>query len=228
MVEIGIGKRFIMADLPGLLKGASKGKGMGNEFLTHVERTKVLLLLIDGTNKKEIFSTYKSLLDELRSYKIEILDKKRIIAINKIDLWNIKRTKEIREKFKNVGEEVYFISALHKIGLESLSNRLYELTVSSTTIEKKVTTKEKIITLSENDLKKFLRVKRIDNHTIRVTQGELERRVQLANLDRPGSVAELLRFFKKIKLERELKKVSIKDGDRVIIGNKSFIYKKDE
>lgn len=228
VVEIGVGKRFIMADLPGLLEGASSGKGMGNEFLAHIERAKVLLFLIDGTNKKEIFPTYKSLLQELQSYNAEILNKKRVIAINKIDLWNVKRTKEIKEKFKNIGEEVYFISALHKIGLEELLKRLYELAISSVTIKKEIPAKEKIITLSEKDLKKFLRVKRIDDHTVRVTQEELERRVQLTDFDRQGSVAELLRFFKKIKLERELKKVNIKDGDRVIIGNKSFIYKKDE
>jgi len=228
VVKIGVGKRFIMADLPGLLEGASKGKGMGNEFLAHIERTKVLLFLIDGTNKKEILPTYNSLLNELRSYKPEILDKKRVVAINKIDLWNVKRTKEIKEKFKNIGEEVYFISALHKIGLEDLLERLYELAISSTTIKRKVTVKENTIRLSENDLKKFLRIERIDDHTVRVMQTEVERRVQLTNLDRPGSVAELLRFFKKINLERELRKVNIKDGDRVIIGNKSFIYKKDE
>lgn len=227
MVKIGINKGFLMADLPGLIEGASKGRGMGNEFLAHIERTKVLLVLIDGTERKKILSAFKNLSNELREYNPGILNKQRIVVVNKIDLWSTKRTKEIKDKFNKLGEEVYFISALHKIGLDPLLYRLHEL-VLSVTPEKKITVKEKTITLTENDLKKFLKIEKIDSHTFKVTQDELERRAQLSDLEKTGSVAELFRFFKKIKLEKELIRAGIKDGDRVIIGNKSFIFKQDE
>ena len=227
MVKIGINKGFLMADLPGLIEGASKGRGMGNEFLAHIERTKVLLVLIDGTERKKILSAFKNLLNELREYNPGILNKQRVVAVNKIDLWSIKKTKEIKDKFNKLGEEVYFISALHKMGLDPLLYRLHKL-VLSVTPEKKVTVKEKTIALTENDLKKFLKIEKISSHIFKATQDELERRVQLSDLEKTGSIAELFRFFKKIKLEKELKRAGIKDGDRVIIGNKSFIFKQDE
>lgn len=227
MVKIDMNKSFLMADLPGLIEGASKGKGMGNEFLAHIERTKVLLVLIDGTERKKILSAFKDLSNELREYNPGILNKQRVVVVNKIDLWSTKRTKEIKDKFNKLGEEVYFISALHKIGLDPLLYRLHELVLSAA-LEKKTAVKEKTITLSEDDLKKFLKIEKIDSHTFKATQDELERRVQLSDLEKTGSIAELFRFFKKIKLEKELIRAGIKDGDRVIIGNKSFIFKQDE
>jgi len=227
MVKIDMNKSFLMADLPGLIEGASKGKGMGNEFLAHIERTKVLLVLIDGTERKKILTAFKDLSNELREYNPGILNKQRVVVINKIDLWSTKRTKEIKDKFNKLGEEVYFISALHKIGLDPLLYRLHALVLSAAP-EKKIAVKERTITLSEDDLKKFLKIEKIDSHIFKVTQNELERRVQLSDLEKTGSIAELFRFFKKIKLEKELIRAGVKDGDRVIIGNKSFIFKQDE
>jgi len=227
MVKIDMNKNFLMADLPGLIEGASKGKGMGNEFLAHIERTKVLLVLIDGTERKKILSAFKDLSNELREYNPGIFNKQRVVVVNKIDLWSTKRTKEIKDKFNKLGEEVYFISALHKIDIDPLLYRLHELVLSAAP-EKKTVVKEKTIMLTENDLKKFLKIEKIDSHTFKVTQDELERRVQLSDLEKTGSIKELFRFFKKIKLEKELIRAGIKDGDRVIIGNKSFIFNQDE
>jgi len=227
VVDLGMGKRFVMADLPGLISGASEGKGMGNEFLSHIERTKVLLFLIDGSDKKKIFPTYEALLNELRKYKANLLNKKRIIAVNKIDLWNVKRVKEIRDKFNKLGEEVYFISALQGLNLNEMLERLYNL-VKTAKAEEVAEEQEKVISLSENDLKKFLRIERIDDHTFRVSQEEIERRVELTDFERMGSVSELLRFFDRIRLEKELKRAGVKEGDRILIGNHSFIFREDE
>ncbi len=229
VVDLGEGKRFVMADLPGLIEGASEGKGMGNEFLTHIERAKVLLFLIDGTDKKSIFPTYNALLDELRKYKSEILQKRRTIAINKIDTWKVKRTKEIKEKFHKLGEEVFFISAKEGIGVSDLLQRLYEIIAeerSKPQVAKSET--ENVITLSERDREKFLRVERIDEHTFEVHQRDVERYVSLTDFDRMGSVAELMRYFKRINLDKKLQQAGVKEGDRVIIAGRVFIYKKDE
>jgi GTP-binding protein len=228
MVKIDVNKRFLMADLPGLIEGASKGKGMGNEFLAHVERTKVLLVLIDGTERTKILSAFKNLAKELKEYNPGILNKQRVVVVNKIDLWSTKRTKEIKDKFNKLGEEVYFISALHKTGLDPLLQRLYELVLSAVPEKKTTVVKEKTIQLTETDLRKFLKIEKTDSHTFKVTQDELERRVQLSDLTKTGSIGELNRFFKKIKLEKELIRAGIKEGDRVIIGNKSFIFEQDE
>ncbi len=228
VVDLGEGKRFVMADLPGLIEGASEGKGMGNEFLAHIERTKVLLFLIDGSERKSIFRTYNALLNELRKYKPELLQKKRVIAINKIDTWKIRRTKEIREKFSKLNETVFFISAKEEIGLNDLLEYLYYLvnSESSATIEEPET--EEVITLKTSDKDKFFRIEKIDSHTFRIHQKEIERYVSLTDFERRGSVAELLRYFKRINLDRKLKQAGVKEGDRVIIGDRSFIFKENE
>lgn len=228
VADLGAGKRFVMADLPGLIEGASEGKGMGNEFLAHIERTKVLLFLIDGSERKSIFRTYNALLNELRKYKPELLQKKRVIAINKIDTWKIRRTKEIREKFSKLNETVFFISAKEEIGLNDLLEYLYYLvsSESSATIEKQET--EEVITLKTSDKDKFFRIEKIDSHTFRIHQKEIERYVSLTDFERRGSVAELLRYFKRINLDRKLKQAGVKEGDRVIIGDRSFIFKENE
>ncbi len=228
VVGLGAGKRFVMADLPGLIEGASEGKGMGNEFLAHIERTKVLLFLIDGSERKSIFRAYNALLNELRKYKPELLQKKRVIAINKIDTWKIRRTKEIREKFSKLNETVFFISAKEEIGLNDLLEYLYYLvsSESSATIEEPET--EEVITLKTSDKDKFFRIEKIDSHTFRIHQKEIERYVSLTDFERRGSVAELLRYFKRINLDRKLKQAGVKEGDRVIIGDRSFIFKENE
>ncbi|MGC9124954.1 MAG: GTPase ObgE, partial [Caldisericaceae bacterium] len=100
-VKLEDGSSFVIADLPGLIEGASAGKGMGVEFLSHVERTKLLLLLIDGSDRKAIRATYEMLLSELEAFKSELLYKPRVVVINKIDTWKVKRTKEIENFFED-------------------------------------------------------------------------------------------------------------------------------
>ncbi|MGC9172310.1 GTPase ObgE [Caldisericum sp.] len=217
-------RSFTIADLPGLIEGASKGKGLGNQFLSHIEKTKVLMFLIDGSDRKNIKKTYKILLNELGSYSEQLLQKKRIIVINKIDTWPVKRTKELKEFFKRVKEEVFFISALNEIGLREVLERLYELVKETKIGEEKPQEEVKEFTLNRN---KEIIVEKLDDNTFKVSNPELERRAELTDFNRAGSVNELLRYFDKIGLDRILKARGIKEGDRVLIGSKSFIYHED-
>lgn len=217
-------RTFTIADLPGLIEGASTGKGLGNQFLSHVEKTKVLMFLIDGSDRKNIKKTYKILLNELGNYNENLLKKKRIIVVNKIDTWQVKRTKELKEFFRKVNEEVYFISALEGTGIKEVLERLYKLVKETQEEESKSLGEVSEFTL---DRSKEIIIEKLDEHTFKVINPELERRAELTDFNRVGSVNELLRYFDKIDLERKLKKSGIKEGDRVIIGSKSFIYHKD-
>ncbi len=228
VADLGEGKKFVIADLPGLIEGASEGKGMGNEFLTHIERTKVLLFLIDGSDKKSIFKAYNTLLNELRKYNPALLQKNRVIAVNKIDTWKIKRVKEIREKFAGLGETVFFVSAKENIGLKELSEYLYRLVKDAGETPNLTEDLEETIGLRSKDLHRFLRIEKIDKNTFRISQKEIERYVSLTDFERIGSVAELMRYFKRINLDRKLKQAGVKEGNKVIIGNRIFIYKEDE
>ena len=228
VVKLAPGKQFIIAEIPGIIQGASKGKGMGNEFLSHVDRTKVLLILIDGSNRKNIFTYYHTLLNELKEYNPELANKKRIIVINKIDQWKIKRIKELREKFEKLGEKVFFISAATGEGIKDLFEELYKLASSIKEIYAETVNPEKNITLTEENLRKFLKIEEIDEHTFKVEQEEIERHVELTDFKRMGSVAELMRYFKRINIDNKLKQAGAKEGDRIIIGNKSFIFHEDK
>ncbi len=110
------GKSFVIADIPGIIEGAHEGKGLGLRFLKHIERTKILVFVIDiADNPKEKFG---KLLRELESFSSELIKRKRAVALNKIDLLENLNKEEYTKQFQ--GEKVFFISALKKIGLKEL------------------------------------------------------------------------------------------------------------
>jgi len=200
---------------------------MGNRFLSHIERTKVLLFLIDGTVREDIKRTYKMLINELRSYNEELMNKKRVIVVNKIDTWKRKRTKEFEEYFLNMGEPVFFISAIKKEGLRELLQNLYEISLAYKKVDEETPYEERVVEVDEKLLDKVLKIERVDANTFKVSQKEIERRAELSDFKKPGSFEELRRYFERIELEKQLKVAGIKEGDRVIIGNKGFIYKEN-
>ncbi len=110
-------EEFTVADIPGIIEDAHKGKGLGLEFLRHIERTKVLVFLLDGT--KDYVEDYLKLQKELREYNPQLLKKENLIVINKIDL--LPKLPTFPKMFK---KEVMFISALKGEGLEELKKKL--------------------------------------------------------------------------------------------------------
>lgn len=114
------GNEFVIADIPGLIEGSSQGKGLGDKFLRHIERTKILVHLIDmaGCEGRDPLQDYKIIKEELKNYSKEVYKKTQIIAANKMDMESAAKN---LEKFKKaVNKPVYPISALNKEGLEDL------------------------------------------------------------------------------------------------------------
>jgi GTP-binding protein len=227
-VRLTNGSSFVIAELPGLIEGASNGRGMGIEFLSHVERTKLLLLLIDGSDKSVIKATYEMLLKELHEFKRDLLSKQRIIVINKIDTWKIMRVREITTFFKSKGEEVFFISARNKVGLEPLIKRIYDLTNMRSSQDTTLQEEKIHTTHTQKEKPRKIDIEMIDEHTFKVSNKELERHVELTDFKQPVSVHSLLQYFDKIGLEQQLIKAGIKDGDKVLVGEKFFTFRKDE
>ncbi len=120
-------RRMTIADIPGIIEGASEGKGMGHEFLRHISRTRVLVLLIDILDNP--LQTYETLLAELAAYDLAMLHKKRIIALNKIDATSLE-TIEKWEHEKFGGEQVITISGVSGAHLRELLETLW-LTLST-------------------------------------------------------------------------------------------------
>jgi GTP-binding protein len=128
VMEFDNQKRLTIADIPGLIEGASEGKGLGHRFLKHVERTRFLLHLIDGaaSPKKEILKDFYLLQDELNRYNPNITKKEQMVLINKTDLMahGKKDIDRIRAAFTKIGFESLAISALTGEGLDELKDIL--------------------------------------------------------------------------------------------------------
>ena len=128
IVEYRNFKSFVIADIPGIIEGASEGKGLGHYFLRHIERNSVLLFLL-SSDSKDVVKEYEVLLNELKKYNPELIDKQRLIAISKSDLINEKDIEKIKNKvssgIKNIPFE--FISSVSNKGLIELKDKMWKV-----------------------------------------------------------------------------------------------------
>ena len=120
-------KTFIMADIPGIIEGASDGKGLGHYFLRHIERNSTLLFMIPS-DSDDIVKSYDILLNELKKYNPEMLDKTRLIAITKSDLLDDELIKEITSEIRDkIEEDFIFISSISRLGLANLKDKIWKM-----------------------------------------------------------------------------------------------------
>lgn len=123
VMDLEEGKRIVLADIPGLIEGASEGKGLGLEFLRHVERTKLLLHLIDVSDFRQMdpIQAFKSVNSEMEKYDPKLLEKRQIVVGTKIDaLSNRKLLDELKEEFKKMGFPFVAVSSVTGEGLKDL------------------------------------------------------------------------------------------------------------
>lgn len=127
IVEYRDFKTFVVADIPGIIEGAAEGKGIGHRFLRHIERNSTLLFLIPA-DAKDIKKQYEILVDELRRYNPEMLDKDRLIAISKSDMLDSELKAELKAELDKELETPYlFISSVAQQGLTELKDKLWEM-----------------------------------------------------------------------------------------------------
>jgi GTP-binding protein len=118
---------FVMADIPGIIEGAAEGKGLGYYFLRHIERNSVLLFLIPA-DAPDIYKQYEILLDELRRYNPEMLDKDRMIAISKCDMLDDELKAELKQELdKTLPIPYQFISSVAQQGITTLKDKLWDM-----------------------------------------------------------------------------------------------------
>lgn len=129
-------RSFVVADIPGIIENAHKGKGIGLRFLRHIESNSILLFLLPA-HSPNVINEYQILLNEFKAYNPELLDKKRVIAISKSDLINDKMMKKISDELKNNLPDIpfIFISSHHRKNLEELKDLLWKELNPSTNTE---------------------------------------------------------------------------------------------
>jgi GTP-binding protein len=117
---------FVVADIPGIIEGAAEGKGLGHQFLRHIERTKVLLFLID-IQSKDFKADYKTLTDELKAFSKELPKKKKIVALTKADLLTKDEIKKLTiKKLRNADSPTFLISAVDGTGMQEIIDYLWQ------------------------------------------------------------------------------------------------------
>jgi GTP-binding protein len=218
----GYDTSFVMADIPGLISGASEGLGLGLDFLRHIERTRLLVHVVDisGSEGRDPYEDYLAINEELAKYGETVSNLPQIVALNKVDLLVDKN--DVARFRKAVGSdvEVYEISAVARLGLNELVEAIVKKLVTLPKVEK-IEVEE--TNIDGRDLTEFS-INKLDGHTYEVT-GELVFEImKRVNLEDYASNAY---FQKRIKAEGiidALLKAGMQEGDTILIDGYELIY----
>ena len=217
VVKTKLGDSFVLADIPGIIEGASEGVGLGIQFLRHVERTKLLLHVLDiaGTEGRNPVDDYNKINEELKKYSEKLAKRKQIIVANKIDsMQDDTYLKEIEKIAKKNKIDIYKISAVTGEGLNELFNDVGKI-LKTLPKEEIIDIDDRVIYTLEDEEEQF-KVDVIDGEFI-VTGPAVERLMGRVNIGDNESYSYMERMLKKIGIEDELKKKGVKEGDTVKI-----------
>ena len=224
VVKAKNGESFVIADIPGLIEGASEGTGLGIQFLRHVERTRLLLHVIDvsGIEGRNPIEDYKTINEELKKYSEKLSNKKQIIVANKIDIMQDDAgLKELEKMAKKDNIELFKISGVTGEGVTELLDRVTTI-LKTLPKEDMVEETEKVVyTLEEDDGKQEFTVRK-EGDTFIVEGKAVNRLMGRINIDDNESMYYFQKKLKELGIEAELKKQGICEGDYVKMLNWTF------
>lgn len=227
VVKITDGVELLFADIPGLIEGASQGKGLGDEFLRHVERTKVLVHLIDAY-QDDVGAAYKTIMDELKAYKIDISKKPQLLAINKVDGLDDEILADIRATLqKKAGKTpIFAISAASGAGVQELlyavNEQVGKLRTEEAKARRKAAKQPPVITLEHKEQDPWS-VEPIEEGVV-VRGAKIERFAKRTNFENEAAVARLRDIMGKEGIIRHFEKNGIDPGSRVFFGDNRDDY----
>lgn len=213
------GLSFATADIPGIIEGASEGKGLGYQFLKHIERTRVLLHLVDpdGFDGMSAEQSVKVIEKELKTFDKKLFEKPRIIVINKMDLPSAEKAYEtIKKKFKK--HKVMLMSAATGEGVNQVLDEVVKI-LAATPVEQPVTEEKTAVT---HKVEPMFTIGRTEDGAMHITGKKVEEFIAMTNFSQPEAVARLRGIFKKIGLEKALLKYGVQDGDALVVGGREF------
>lgn len=221
VVRLAEGESFLLADLPGLIEGAHAGAGLGHKFLRHIERTRLLIHVLDtaGTGGKDPLEGFCTINRELALYSPELGKRPQVIAANKMDMRESRLNLE-RLQAALPDREVFPVSAVTGEGLDRLMFRVAELLRELPPVEP---LQVEPLLVEEDPL----RVRREDGIYI-VCGKAVERRVAMTDLANEEAVKRLKRYFIRAGVEDALRVAGVKPGETVRIGENLFEYRPDE
>lgn len=227
VVSLELGHSFVIADIPGLIEGAHQGVGLGMDFLRHIERTRIILHLVDaaGVDGRDPVDDYHKINSELRLYSEDLANCPQIVVANKADLpeaaENIKRLEAVA---KGDGREFFVISAATAQGTQGLMQRtdqiIRELKAHDPVVEQ---VQELILPQEEfTPVDEYTIVR--DNEDYVVEGAGLDRLLRRLDLNNPEAIAYLQTLFEKIGLYKTLEEMNVPEGATVRVGELEFEY----
>ncbi|MCM3785785.1 GTPase ObgE [Neobacillus mesonae] len=231
VVDVGEGRSFVMADLPGLIEGASEGIGLGHEFLRHVERTRVIIHVIDmaGSEGRDPFEDFVKINDELRQYNQKLMERPQIVAANKMDM---PESAENLENFKkqlhavHPDIEIMPISSLTRQGIKELlykaADQLDQIPEELHVEEVAEVSERKVYKLDKEEDEGFKIVR--ENEMFIVESPKIERMMKRMQLNSHEAIMKLARTLRHMGVDDELRKRGAKDGTIVRISDFEFEF----
>ena len=219
VVKTKNGDGFVIADIPGIIEGASEGVGLGIQFLRHVERTRLLLHFLDisGQEGRNPVEDFYAINEELKKYSEKLTKRKQIIVANKIDVMKDETLlNEVKELAKKEGLEIYQISGATKQGVQELIDHISEI-LETLPKEDLIEVEDKIVYTLEDEKQQW-EVKKQDEIFI-VTGKAVERLMGRVNIEDNESMYYLQKSLKNMGIEDKLKEMGVCEGDTVIIAD---------
>lgn len=219
------GDGYVVADIPGLIEGASDGVGLGHDFLRHVERCRFLVHIIDITEENPI-ENYEKINLELKKHSEKLANLYQIIALNKIDSVDEEKKQELYNEFKNRSKDVFLISAVTGENLEDLLNFMSQKVDEIEKPQPEIVVEEDSGAYN-NDDSAFEIVKAAKDVYI-ISGGKIGRLAQVTDERNSEQVIRFQNILTGMGVFDKLKAMGIKDGDTVITGHLEFAYYADE
>lgn len=219
--------QFVLADMPGLIKGASSGKGLGIQFLRHIERCRVLVHMVSMSGERDPYADYLAINEELKLYGAHLEDRPEIVVATKMDEEGAEERKA--EFDKKLGFESIGISALTDENVSYLMKKVYELITKTPEMKPYIENEEETGGMKVYDARKDggadpLGVTHPSDHVFEINGEEALRAYSLINLSTDAGVAKLLRVLDRMGIDDALKEKGAVQGDTVKIGEFEFEY----
>lgn len=222
VVNLDETRSFVMADIPGLIEGASQGVGLGHEFLRHVERSRVLIHVLDiaGSEGRDPLSDFEIINNELEIYSPALAQKKQIVAGNKIDLiTNQTELEQIKQQIESKGYSFFPICTLTGEGIKPLLEKAWSILQETETTTFDNQEKAIVYELPQNEFKI-----EYDGHVYSVIWKRVEKLVAMTDFDNSVSLRRFNKAWKFMGLDKLLKKEGIKEGDTVNLYGIEFSF----
>ncbi|WP_270179441.1 GTPase ObgE [Alkalihalobacillus sp. CinArs1] len=220
VVDTKDGRSFVMADLPGLIEGAHEGVGLGHQFLRHIERTRVIVHVIDmsGMEGRDPFEDYEKINEELKQYKMRLMERPQIIVANKMDLPDSEENLKIFKEKLQEDYPIYPISAVTRQGLQEL---LFEIadkleTTPEFPLDEEKEEESRVVYRHEKEAPDFY-ITRDDDGTFIVNGPRIERLFKMTDFDREDNVRRFAQQMRSLGIDEALRERGAEDGDAVRI-----------